>query len=262
MAQGSPIEWTHHTFNPWIGCAKVSPGCAHCYAETLMDTRYGRVRWGAHGTRARTSAATWRQPLSWARQAARTTEPTRVFCAYLADVFEAREEVEAWREELWDLVARTPHLEWLILTKRPENVLAMIPRAWRAGFPDHVRIGTSVENQKSCDLRVPPLLQVPARNFISAEPLLGPLVLRQEWVEELGWVIVGGESGRAARPMDPAWVRSVRDQCIATGIPFFFKQWGEWTPSVGGASANGMGRVGKKAAGRVLDGRVWNQFPG
>lgn len=261
MARNSAIEWTDHTFNPWIGCAKVSGGCAHCYAETLMDTRYGRVRWGVHGTRRRTSSATWRQPVSWNRAATRSGMCARVFCSSLADVFEDRPELESWRSDLWELVAATTQLEWLILTKRPENVLGMLPESWQSALPDHVRVGTSVEDQNAADARIPVLLRIPGRNFISAEPLLSPVFLAEEWLERVDWVIVGGESGPQARPMDRSWTLILRDQCVQAGVPFFFKQWGEWAPGGPGPDGSPQRRVGKKAAGRLLAGVEWSQFP-
>ena len=248
MAKNSKIEWTDHTFNPWIGCTKVSDGCKHCYAETLMDKRYGRVQWGPQGTRVRTSAANWRKPVQWNKQAAAEGRRYKVFCASLADVFEDRPELVEWRRELLDLIIRTPRLDWLILTKRPENVNRMIEQAtgfseasmWFHAAP-HVWIGTSVENQETADKRIPHLLQIPARvRFLSMEPLLGPVDLNlgnwhtspaecpawYDWCNcSIDWVIVGGESGHNARPMHPDWARSLRDQCVAAGVPVFFKQW-------------------------------------
>ena len=251
MAENSKIEWTDHTFNPWIGCTKVSDGCKHCYAETLMDKRYGRVGWCPQGTRQRTSEANWRKPLAWNRRAKAEGRRYKVFCASLADVFEDRQELIAWRVDLLDMIGRTSHLDWLLLTKRPENVQDMIaqatgrhPEAWLANHMN-VWIGTSVEDQKAADERIPHLLHIPARvRFLSMEPLLGAVGLDQVYDHTLRtpgtilmpfyhgihWVIVGGESGPHARPMHPDWVRSIRDQCVDASVPFFFKQWGEWLP--------------------------------
>lgn len=252
MAENSNIEWTDHTFNPWIGCAKVSDGCKHCYAETMMDQRYGRVKWGPQGTRQRTSDANWRKPLSWNRKAKANSRRYFVFCASLADVFEDRPEVDPWRVDLFRLIETTPNLDWLLLTKRPENVMGMIARstgrhadAWLADNT-HAWIGASVENQKTADERIPHLLHIPASvRFLSMEPLLGPVSLDQVYdhtqsapgsvlwpfYHGINWVIVGGESGPSARPMHPEWVRDILDQCVGANIPFFFKQWGEWLPS-------------------------------
>jgi protein gp37 len=295
--KNSSIEWTHHTFNPWIGCAKVSPGCANCYAETLMHKRLGRVQWGVNGTRVRTSDAYWRQPFKWNREAMDAGVRQRVFCASLADVFEDRPELRPWRTHLFAMIQHTPHLDWLLLTKRPENVIEMV--VWDAPgckLPENVWIGSSVENQEQADKRIPELLRVPARvRFLSMEPLLGPVDFQHvvtpaspDALRGVAWVIVGGESGRNARPMHPDWARSIRDQCQAAGVPFFFKQWGEWhhdpqfSPTApkrcymdtSGTRHEHRGspdqfrnghlafdRVGKHLAGRLLDGREWSEFP-
>lgn len=268
MAENSKIEWTDHTFNPWIGCSKVSAGCKNCYAETLMDKRYGRVQWGDNGTRVRTSDANWRKPLTWAKKARATGTRPRVFCSSLADVFEDRPELEVWRDDLFQLIADTPELDWLILTKRPENIERMmnpaptervpVPCLGGGDYLPNVWLGTSVEDQSSADKRIPELLKVPARvRFLSVEPLLGPVDFEDvkqtvapgffgdclKWyhmgnchVKEglhypvINWVIVGGESGPGARPMDPAWGRSIRDQCREAGVPFFMKQMDKVKP--------------------------------
>ncbi len=242
MAENSAIEWTDHTFNPWMGCTKVSDGCKNCYAETLMDKRYGKVKWGPQGTRIRTSAANWRKPLAWNRQAEKEGRRFRVFCASLADVFEDKPEVYPWREELFGLIGNTPNLDWLLLTKRPENVDNMfleIVGPIRLGWEDfpNIWIGTSVENQEQYDKRVPELRNVPsAIRFLSMEPLLGPVEfgehVQAEYDPELehgpysafDWVIVGGESGHGKRPFNADWARLIRDQCQAAGVPFFMKQ--------------------------------------
>lgn len=270
MGENSKIEWCHHTFNPWIGCTKVSDGCANCYAEEMMDHRYGRAQWGPGGTRVRTSDTNWKKPLLWDRAAAAAGERHRVFCASLADVFEDRPELETWRYDLFFLIEKTPHLDWLLLTKRPENVVESINPTMLA-LPN-VWIGTSVENQEQADKRIPELLKIPAAvRFLSMEPLLGPVDLslrwdRLEFVPGIHWVIVGGESGRNARPMHPDWARGLRDQCQAAGVPFLMKQWGEWTPENNTPTRAerhswGLYRVGKHAAGRSLDGRTWDEFP-
>lgn len=259
--ENSKIEWTDHTFNPWIGCTKVSDGCKHCYAEAQQDKRYGRVQWGPQGKRIRTAAANWRKPLKWDREAKAAGKRARVFCSSLADVFEEKPdqpEIDEWRSDLFELISSTPNLDWLLLTKRPENVR----KAWHwelMGYPPNVWIGTSVENQEQADKRIPALLEIPAAvRFLSMEPLLGQVYIDQ--LPRIDWVIVGGESGQNARPMHPYWARYIRNQCQAVGVPFFFKQWGEWQPR---HTLNGekMFRVGKHAAGRLLDGHEWNEFP-
>lgn len=310
MAENSNIEWTDHTFNPWIGCQKVSPGCDHCYAET-WDARglQGQARrWGPHADRTRTSPGNWNKPRAWNRAAAAAGKRARVFCASLADVFDNHPSIkDQWRADLWELIAETPHLDWLLLTKRPQNIIKMLPdrynlsisKPWGQGWPN-VWLGTTVENQAEADRRIPHLLAVPARvRFLSCEPLLGPVdlteatrsVLRNQSYLNLNlhWVIAGGESGQNARPMNPYWAETLRDQCVAAGVAFHFKQWGEWGPEppplktvprsmwhdACGLIQDTIAdphpldffcegfvfRVGKKAAGRLLDGRTWDEVP-
>ena len=243
--ENSKIEWTHHTFNPWLGCTKVSDGCKNCYAEALMDKRMGRVKWGPQGTRQRTSEAYWKKPLAWNKKLDGTGRRERVFCASLADVFEDNPQVWDWRFDLFELIDATPNLDWLLLTKRPKELTRFLPGAWlnmfRIAMPDNVWIGTSVENQEQADKRIPKLLDVPAKvRFLSCEPLLGPVDLSgylnpyfaaddpRHYPHRNGidWVIVGGESGPDARPMHPDWARSLRDQCQGAGVAFFMKQMG------------------------------------
>lgn len=237
MTENSSIEWTTHTLNPWIGCTKVSPGCANCYAEALMDKRYGKVKWGPNETRVRTSTANWKLPLKWNRDAQASAERPRVFCASLADVFEDREELDHWRCDLWELIEATPNLDWLLLTKRPENVTRMVFNSWRANWPENVWMGTSAESQEEFDKRAPHLCRINAPvKFISAEPLIGPLKMHHEydgqyvrnWLGGTGinWVIVGGESGAGSRWCNVQWVRKIRNQCKAAGIACFIKQLG------------------------------------
>ncbi len=271
MARDSRIEWTHHTFNPWWGCAKVSPACAHCYAETWAH-RLGMRLWGRSAPRRLPGADYWLQPLKWDREAQRDGVRRRVFCASMADVFEGRADLDEWRDKLWPLIEQTQHLDWLLLTKRPQNAPRMVP--WRDVWPTNVWLGTTAENQRYADSRISKLLAVPARiRFISAEPLLGPVSLGN-W-SGIDWVIAGGESGHGARPTDPVWVRTLRDECTASHVAFHFKQWGHWAPSVPeGICARRQIRlqpqanepsvlyaIGKAAAGRILDGRTWDEFP-
>lgn len=312
MAENSLIEWCNHTFNPWWGCTKVSAGCTNCYADAL-DHRTGGGHWGPTGDRRLTKD--WSGPRRWDRAAMESCRPHRVFCASMADVFDDHRSIlPEWRDRLWDLIRETQHLDWLLLTKRPENIATMLPPDWGAGW-DNVWLGASVEDQTTADERIPHLLDVPAaKRFLSCEPLLGPVDLEKPiaglprnywnyWIENfnpIDWVIVGGESGPKARPMHPDWARDLRDQCYDTGTAFFFKQWGEWSPTGeaarerlvcrcgwsgvwGGAGkascvahanecqeitdSNGnpsiivMRRVGKKVAGRLLDAREWNEVP-
>lgn len=220
MGRDSSIQWTDHTFNGWIGCTKVSPGCDNCYAETLMDKRFHHVEWGVGKPRRRTAPANWHQPLKWNREAAELGTRFRVFSNSLSDVFDT-EVPDAWRVDLFDLIERTPNLDWLVLTKRPH-----VAGLW-GRFPSNVRLGTTIENQEVCDHRIELLLLACERssvpNFLSLEPLLGPVDLAP-WADLLDWVIVGGESGHAHRMMRSTWAREVRDVCQAAGVPFFMKQ--------------------------------------
>lgn len=325
MSENSKIEWTDHTFNPWEGCQKVGPGCDHCYAEARNARFSGGqpINWGPGAPRRRTSEANWRKPLVWnARHAeffAARGRRQRVFCASLADVFDNAVSAQ-WRFSLLRLIADTPNLDWLLLTKRIGNAAEMLEQAMRAithqreGWADNlglanVWLGATVVNQTEADRDIPKLLATPARmRFLSMEPLLGPVEFsnvsrRSDAVKMLGqpalagidWVIVGGESGPGARPMHIEWARSVRDQCAFAGVPFLFKQHGEWAPGSGdfgagryetaavatdgrvvsggfetsgyppgASSADGWAmvhRAGKKSAGRLLDGVQHDGFP-
>lgn len=299
MAEQTRIEWADHTFNPWIGCTKVSPACDNCYAEA-QASRYwpGEQLWS--GNRKRTSANNWRQPLKWNRDAAAFKEkhgrPPMVFCASLADVFD-NQVPDEWRRDLWALIDATPNLIWLLLTKRPQNFRKMLPvnyigltdRGWPA-WPN-VWLGTTVENQAEADRRIPHLLEAPAaKRFLSCEPLLGPVDLTsisvvspggvEQWnaldrIEgreaqaegavsgTIDWVIAGGESGPNARISEPPWFQSLRDQCAAAGVPFLFKQWGEFGPAPPPSYDVlwHVERLGKRRTGRTLDGVIHDARP-
>lgn len=376
MTENSKIEWCDHTFNPWRGCAKVSPACKNCYAMQQVN-RYGG---DFLGKRVVAAESTWKQPLKWNRESEKQQieasnhnhrfcldakveliEPQRprVFCASLADIFEDysgqmshSSAIPMWqmhqpnghehqwgaghvlddpnsgspltmddvRRRLFQLIDATPNLDWLLLTKRPENIQKMWPEKLvnnaLSPFKDkryNVYLGTTVENQEQANKRIPELLQCRDLSpvlFLSCEPLLGPVDLRPAlWLEDqyfkfrelmqrgIDWVIAGGESGREARPMHPDWARSLRDQCGAACVPFFFKQWGEWQDgSCQDSSKNGcmltngnlvfpdsldgrqsldwtlkgawnrfnptmIAKVGKKKSGRLLDGSLHNAFP-
>lgn len=304
MSDNSKIEWTTHTFNPWWGCSRVSPGCRFCYADRDAQ-RYGHQVWRRHGPRRMLSEANWQRPLRWNRDAERAGVPVKVFCASMADVFEDHPDVAAPRQRLWGLIEDTPFLTWQLLTKRPENIARMVP--WGEDWPLNVWAGTSTENQAWADIRVPLLVRNARRArvlFLSVEPMLGDVDLSPWLFPEsngcncgsplgiyphepgcglepplIDWVICGGESGPKARPMSPVWARSLRDQCVRAGVPFFFKQHGEWAPTgqfgigridprerlAGRPDDRGfrevIRRVGKKAAGRELDGRTWDEMP-
>jgi protein gp37 len=226
MGEATKIEWTTSTFNPWIGCQKVSPGCDHCYAEAMMDHRYGRVQWGPHGERQRTSPANWRKPQQWDKDGDRFEREhghrRRVFCASLADVFD-NAVPPAWRHDLFKLIKQTPSLDWLLLTKRPQNIRKMLPADWGNGYPN-VWLGTTTEDEVHYRQRWPILAPIPAViRFISYEPAIGPLGPLADAATP-DWIICGGESGPGARMMEPTWARQTRDQCHALGIAFFMKQ--------------------------------------
>lgn len=259
MGEDSNIEWTDHTFNIVWGCTKVSPGCTHCYADGLSQ-RFGHDVWGPKAARKTMSPAYWRKPLRWDRDAAMAGVRHRVFCSSMADVFEDHPTTRGELEKLWPLIRASENLDWLLLTKRPERIAESLPEDWGAGYPN-VWIGVSVEDQARAEERIPQLLRVPATlRFLSCEPLLGAVDLRSVRVTSAGvsivvdpltgervndgvndgvmrlfmggparypridWVICGGESGPKARPMHPDWARGLRDQCVAAGVPFFFKQ--------------------------------------
>lgn len=305
MGEYSKIQWTTHTFNPWIGCTKVSNGCKNCYAEVETFARVSKARglplWGKDAARHRTK--TWREPLRWNREAemypdqctkcgvrlsmdaqemiGNTRCPSqyrdgkidpsvppcggevernvrqRVFCASLCDVFEGRTDLDPWRADLWTLIEQCTELDWMLLTKRPENIRRMVPAAWLTAWPAHVWIGTSTENQEAADERIPHLFEVPARvRFLSCEPLLEAVdlkpwlsipdayrcgladdphaawLLREAMAEGLAdaarmlsLVIVGGE-GHGGRPCDVAWIRSIVKQCAEARVACFVKQLG------------------------------------
>lgn len=334
MAEDTLISWADDTFNPWEGCQKVGPGCDNCYAET-RNARYGggvAANWGPGAPRRRTSASNWKKPLAWDREqaakianrhsASPPVSPRFVFCSSLADVFDNAVPHE-WRRDLFDLIRATPNLTWLLLTKRPGNILKLFEEAcrlndngtrWTSSLPDlrimwprNAAIGCTVVNQEEANRDIPKLRDAkrklqPAFSFLSMEPLLGPVDLRvidcghfifdaltgAELHRDPGpltpviptravdWVIVGGESGPNARLSHPKWFRDPRDHCAAARVPFQFKQWGEWAPytesghlnraispegmtrrddgSSGFVGETWMSRVGKKAAGHLLDG--------
>jgi len=268
MAADSKIEWTHHTFNPWWGCIKVSAACKHCYAETWAK-RTGNDVWGGRKPRRFFGDKHWGLPHKWNRDAESEGVRKRVFCASMADVFEARKELDKHRNRLWPIIEATPWLDWLILTKRPERISEMAP--WSGTkWPRNVWLGTTVENQKYADRRIPYLAEQDAGvRFLSCEPLLGPIDL-SDYSEQLDWIICGGESGPHSRPMNPNWAVDLRDHCISEEIAFHFKQWGHWAPISEQEEQRRktkqvdnylMAALGKKKAGRQLEGREHDGFP-
>lgn len=231
MGSTTKIEWTDHTFNPWWGCLKVSPECDHCYAEAFAK-RIGQKIWGPEKTTKRRffGDAHWREPEKWDRAALEAGERRRVFCASMADVFEDRRDLDEHRVRLWSLIERTQNLDWLLLTKRPENMERLSPETWSAGWPMNIWAGTTAGDQKRADLRLAHLRKVPAlTRFVSYEPALGEV----DWKPLISdgaihWIIVGGESGGGSRPFDIAWARKTVKQCAEAGIACFVKQLGAY----------------------------------
>jgi protein gp37 len=237
--ENSNISWTDNTFNAWTGCTKVSAGCKRCYAEQLMDKRYGKVKWGPDGVRLRTSPEMWKKPIRWNRAAEKSGKRVKVFCGSLMDVFEDNQQVSNWRSELFDLIDKTPMLDWQLLTKRPEKIFILGADAvgevfnnWLAKHPN-VWLGTSIENQEQAERRIPYLLNTcPSVRFLSVEPQIGRIDLinlSSDWGLTSGginWVIVGGESGAGCNPFDISWAYLLRDACDIAGVPFFMKQLG------------------------------------
>lgn len=311
MSRNSKIEWCDTTWNVVTGCTKVSEGCRNCYAETMASRFWGDRKF----TDVRIHPERLKQPLDWKK-------PARVFVNSMSDLFHKDIPFE-FIDEVFHIMRVADRHTFLILTKRPDIMLKFIDWQkkntvrfdWRSAHKN-IWLGVSVENQKTADERIPLLLQTPAAvRFVSCEPLLGEIDLKGwiykngMWVDgqkRIDWVIVGGESGKNARPMHPDWARSIRDQCVDAGVPFFFKQWGEWHPEFiepgvcrvcgcsefdpcevkGGCywvsnrlcstcknvpfvvfsdskkdSGQVCFRVKKNIAGRLLDGREWNEFP-
>jgi protein gp37 len=310
MGERTAIEWTSATVNAWIGCTNISPGCDRCYAER-MARRLG-VRWGADQQRLRTKR--WRDTLAALdRKAKREKRRIKVFPNSMSDCFDG-DVPEQWRLELLIAPEQFDSLDFQFLTKRVGNVARMVPEGWLHGrWPRNAWLGITVVNQTEAARDIPKLLKLPAPvRFLSCEPLLGRVDLCEPlgmWWNQtmkcfeatgarfncggadgrsgIDWVIAGGESGHGARPMHPDWARSLRDQCAAAGVPFFFKQWGEhlpadadecdpaippsllvWSDGSAWSESDGqrggvrlMARVGKKTAGRLLDGVEHNGFP-
>ncbi len=325
MSKNTSIEWCTATWNPIIGCTKISDGCKNCYAYNLHKKRHKAFQTGKMQnfkqyakpfSEIQLFENRLNQPLKWKR-------PERIFVNSMSDLF--HDDIpDDFIKEIFRVMAVSKHHTFMVLTKRPERMLAWFKRyGWNLVHTPHIWLGVSIENQKAADERIPYLLQTPAAvRFLSCEPLLSPVDL-QFWFEndcevtddnldapdgaiigaiervgdrweriydeKIDWVIVGGESGPNARPVHPDWVRSLRDQCAAVDVPFFFKQWGTWLPGVKMPRQQNINydiyqmqngefgriitghwwdgetvsvKVGKKKAGRVLDSKEWNEIPG
>lgn len=250
MAEKTGIEWTDATWNPWHGCHKISPGCKFCYM--FRD----KARYGQDPNVVVRSKTKFTDPLKW-------PDPQMVFTCSWSDWL--IEEADAWRDEAYGVIRQTPRHTYQVLTKRIDRAEGRIP------IPPLPNIwwGVSVEN-RAAKCRIDLLRVMPAAlRFLSIEPLLEDIGTLN--LSGIDWVIAGGESGPGARPAKAEWVKGVRDQCIEALVPFFFKQWGEWLPAdQDGAKHSGVQilncsdepeRVGKKAAGALLDGREWREFP-
>lgn len=244
MAGQSAISWTDATFNPWIGCTKVSVGekgaCELCYAERDNNRRGWVSGWGHGVPRRRTAPSNWKQPFRWNRQAADAGRPLRVFCASLADVFD-NEVPQEWRDDLWEVVRSTPHLRWLLLTKRIGNAPDMLPRDWPYA---NAGLGATIVTQKEWDRDYNKLAAIPAAfHFVSDEPTLDYIEIGDARPD---WIITGGESGPGFRPLNMNMVRHMRDQCARNGITFHHKQ---------------NGGVRGKDTGCMIDGTEYKHFP-
>jgi protein gp37 len=283
------IEWADATWNPTSGCTAISEGCQNCWAKRMANRQRGRNGYPADDPfRVTFHPDRLDEPLGWKK-------PRRIAVSLMGDLFHG-DVPDEWIDKVFAIMTLATQHTFLVLTKRPERLAEYLAspdnyllvaggagdvsnrRVW-PGWPlPNVWLGTSVENQQAADERIPWLMKCPvAVRFLSMEPLLGPVELssvpQRESLERydgrpLDWVIVGGESGPGARPMHPDWVRSIRDQCQAASVPFFFKQWGEWLPLDQGCGCNNsevesdaIAHVGKKAAGRLLDGRQWDEMP-
>jgi protein gp37 len=308
MGDNTGIEWTDATWNPITGCTKVSPGCDHCYAETLAERFRGTPgHYFENGFDVQLRPDKLDQPLRWKK-------PRRVFVNSMSDLFH-KDIPDDYIARVFAIMAVAPQHTFQILTKRPNRMRTLLANTeWRDDVQNHIAwyenpaedslmtrahwplrnvwLGVSAEDQKWADIRIPQLLDTPAAvRFISAEPLLGGINLctcsEPDYQDEhcplhgarlLSWVIVGGESGRGARPVHPDWVRAIRDQCVEANVPFHFKQWGQWVTEdqspediilpgtsrwneFGSDDGPSVYKVGKKAAGRELDGRTWDQQP-
>jgi protein gp37 len=284
------IEWADRVWNPVTGCTKVSEGCRHCYAERIAGRFWGERKFSD----VQCDEVKLNDPLHWRK-------PSRIFVNSMSDLFHP----DVPDGFIFGAFMRMAHDKcqkhtFMILTKRPERMQKWISKNWMTDFYDkyhedlalpNVWLGVSVEDQKTADERIPLLLKTPAAvRFVSIEPMLGPVDLQYingalaSWYQNgsidvvnkghLDWVICGGESGPGSRPMHPDWVRSIRDNCHEAGIPFFFKQWGEWWPgeigrlydvdtnnTTGWTDGQSSYRIGRKEAGRLLDGVEWNEYP-
>jgi protein gp37 len=304
--KNSKIEWCDHTVNFWWGCVfallsdgSLSEECRNCYAHLLSKLfSRGKATWGVNGNRWIRHEAARRELYKIDKSAHERGVRERVFINSMSDTFEDRADLEQARCMLWGACVFVTNVDIILLTKRPQNAMRMVPPSWHTNWPAHVWIGTTCGTQQAAEERIPALLSIPAKvRFLSCEPMLGSVdiagaiwnncakeviwpymatvdksTMSAPLLPGIQWVICGGESGPKARPMHPEWARSLRDQCMAAGVPFFFKQWGEWSPAkpAAGISSIALGlhgsdvrlqRLGKHNTGRLLDGVEHSSFP-
>jgi protein gp37 len=295
--ENTSIEWAHHTANIWWGCYEVHPGCDNCYAKKLANRYHGPdMLWQQSGPRMLIKSV-WKDLARYQKKAEQAGERHFVFINSMSDIFEKEMPVVNFdhtptnittadlREKLFELIPTMPNLIFLLLTKRPSNIMKMVPPSWIWQPPKNMMYGISVVDQQTYDTLMPQFISIEGRKFLSMEPLLADINLapvkwrepfpgtrnyanQNDWLEEIDWVIVGGESGHNARPMDPNWVRNIKERCDKRTdmarpwpLPFFFKQWGEWYPDeqIGGTA--GYLKNGKKLSGSLLDGKEYKEFP-
>lgn len=224
MGDNTAISWATHTFNPHIGCTKVSPGCDNCYALAWDERFEGGIHWGPGAPRRRTSAANWRKPHRWNRDALASGQRARVFSASLADVFDNAID-PLWRRDLARLIRDTPMLDWMLLTKRIGNVPKMVRDDFDGELPANVWLGASIVVQSEADRDIPKLLSIPAAvHWLSMEPLLERVVVDPVQMAELDMIVVGGESGGGARHFDLSWARDLLEQARDGDTAYHFKQ--------------------------------------
>lgn len=267
----SKIEWTDKVWNPITGCFPVSEGCQHCYAKRMANRLKGRYGYPKDDPFSVTfHPDRLDEPLRWKK-------PSRIFVCSMGDLFHENIPLEVLKNIFKSMESCATNHKFLLLTKRPQRMVNWFKEYYRPqyigttlidpNYPDtRIWAGVSVENQRTADERIPILLQIPAaKRFVSVEPMLGAVNIyptpMHKGTECLDWVICGGETGPGARPMHPDWVRSLRDQSQAAGVPFFFKSWGDYIEGGCGLKGHPMHDAGWSRKGRILDDREWNEFP-
>jgi protein gp37 len=266
MAKQTNISWTDHTFNPWIGCTKVSAECLYCYAESVARKPAIQTEWGKGKLRRLASDDAWKDPLRRNEKAKRDGVRRKVFCASMADLFDP-EAPEGSRAHLFKLIRETTNLDWLLLTKRPEFIREQLEEigVWELLPLANVWIGFTAGDLENFNKRWPIVREIPAVvRFCSYEPALGPIILPPDTVDQLDWLICGGETHSEkymGRKMETVWAQSIRNQCLKKKISFFFKQWGNWIPEGDKHDWYGKTSATFNEKGELLDGMEWKQVP-